>query len=58
MESWDIVIFLRCERDHPNEVSLRERDAAVGRPCAKCGLPLQARAERAREPRPPGPRRY
>lgn len=52
MDSNTIGTYLRCDHNHPNRVTLRERDLAIGRACAVCGQPL-----RAPPPREFGPRR-
>ena len=46
----DILTYLRCANDHPNSVTLQNRDLRVGTACTTCGAPLQANPPRERFP--------
>jgi hypothetical protein len=45
---FEVSFYLRCEKDHANNVGLGGRDSRIGTPCFTCGKPLLAPP--AREP--------
>ena len=47
---FELQVYLRCPKDHPNGVPMNQRQERIGTPCVTCGLPLQAIAERERGP--------
>lgn len=49
----EVSFYLRCAKDHANNVGLGGRDNRIGTPCRICGTPLLAPP-----PRDPYARRF